>query len=92
MENRQPVLTFGIVALIVTMADTIRLFLRAGDYSALALFQWGAWAVWLLVPFAWAIREINRPKPVDPTPYLVFGYGTAGFALRIAEVCLHSRP
>jgi hypothetical protein len=36
--------------------------------------------------------EINRPKPVDPTPYLVFGYGTAGFALRIAEVCLHSRP
>jgi hypothetical protein len=92
VENRRPVLTFGIVALTVTMADTIRLFLRAGDYSGLALFQWGAWAVWLLVPFAWTIREINRPKPLDPTPYLVFGYGTAGFALRIAQVCLHSRP
>ena len=92
MENRRLVLTFGVVALIVTLVDTIRLFLRAGNHSWLALFQWGGWVVWLFVPLAWTIREINRPKPIDPTPYLVFGYGTAGFALRIAEVCLHSRP
>ena len=86
------VLTFGLLGLIATMAETIRLFLRAGDHSFLALFQWGTWVVWLFVPLAWTIRELNRPRPLDPMPYLVFGYGTAGFALRVAELCLHSRP
>ena len=92
MENRSLVLTFGILGLIATMADTVRLFLRAEDHSWLALFQWGVWGVWLFVPLAWTIREFNRPKPVDPVPYLIFGYATAGFALRIAKVCLYSRP
>lgn len=82
------VLTFGVLGLITTMSDTIRLFLRAGDHSSLALFQWGVWVVWLFVPLAWTIRELNRPKPLDPVPYLIFGYVTAGFALRVAELCL----
>jgi hypothetical protein len=86
------VLAFGTLALIATLADTVRMFLQAGDQSWLALLQWGVWMVWLLVPLAWTIRELNRPKPLDPVPYLVFGYGTAGFALRIAALCLHSRP
>ncbi len=85
-------LAFGTLALVATLADTIRLFLRVGDHSWLALFQWGVWVVWLCVPLAWAIRGLNRPKPLDPLPYLVFGYGTAGFALRVAELCLaHGR-
>ena len=88
MESRRLVLTFGVLALITTMADTIRLFLRTDDHSWLALFQWGLWVVWLIVPLAWTIRELGRPKGLDPWPYLIFGYGTAGFALRVAGLCL----
>ena len=41
-----------------------------------------------IVPLAWAIRDLGRPKGLDPWPYLIFGYGTVGFALRVAALCL----
>jgi hypothetical protein len=83
-------MAFGALALIVTLADTARLFVKAGERSDLALFTWALWAVALVGPLAMAAKERRRKTAVPPREaawqYLLLGYGLAIFALRVIEV------
>ena len=95
-------LLFGAVGLAVTGADSIRLFLRAGDRSLPALVIWGFWGLVLLAPLASAARQRLRARALEPTlapvvreelasaaaSSLLLGYGTAIFALRVVDLCL----
>lgn len=82
----------GALALVATLADSIRLFANAGDRSALALAAWAIWALALVGPLGLAVQERRRKTPLPPSEaawkYLVLGYGLAIFALRVIEVCL----
>jgi hypothetical protein len=86
------VLVFGALGLFVTLGDTARLFLRAKDHSTLAIGLWGVWSLALVIPLAWAAREIGRPDArahrTVALNYLVLGYGTAILALRIVEISM----
>ena len=95
-------LVWGIVGLLVTGADTVRLFLRANDYSPAALAVWTFWGVSLAAPLAWAVRQRGRAaalgREVAPAirdelwrsawGTLLLGYGMAVFALRVVDLCL----
>jgi hypothetical protein len=85
------VLVFGALSLLVTLGDTARLFLRAHDHSGVAIGVWSVWSLALVMPLAWAIRELRRPNVRTrdvARNYLVLGYGTAILALRIVEISM----
>jgi hypothetical protein len=92
----------GAVGLFVTLVNTVRLFLKAPDHSLVALVVWGVFALWLPVPFVWALRRFRRLRRLGPDApqtlrdellsstavFLSVGYGTAAFALNVIQVCV----
>jgi hypothetical protein len=77
----------GALALVVSMADTARLFVRAGNYAFPAIAIWSIWTLGLTAPLIWAWREPMSRRDAARN-YLVLGYGTAILALRVVETCL----
>ena len=80
----------GACALVVTLADTLRLFVKLGDWSPVAVAAWAFWAVALFGPWAVALRVRRRASvPSDEAgwTYVLLGYGLAIFALRVIETC-----
>jgi len=95
-------IAIGAIGLLLTLGSTIRLFAQTDDHSALAVVVWGVFALWLPVPYVWAVRRIRRlARLPSDTPaavreelhasmvaYLTLGYGTAVFALSVIQMCV----
>ena len=54
---------FGAAALVVTMSDTVRLFLKTGPQTAYASLFWAVWAIALVMPLVWVWRPIVWSGP-----------------------------
>jgi hypothetical protein len=74
---------FGVLGAMVTLADTARLFVRAANYSPVAVALWALWAAGLLAPLAWAVRDRDRARN-----YIALGYVMAILALRVIDVAM----
>jgi hypothetical protein len=73
-------LLLGGIALVITLADTARLFARSADHSFVSLLVWGLWAIGLFAPLAWAVRDRARASN-----YVALGYVMAILAIGVME-------
>jgi len=73
-------LWLGAIALLVTLADTARLFARTADRSLISLVLWALWTIGLFAPLVWAVRD--RPRA---SHYVALGYAMALLAIGVME-------